>query len=554
MPPQDNNNTEHSYESGELSSGEALGWYNILGTIWIRHDIASNPHLLGMVVNHELTHHYLIATTSYGFLQQIIMMGSQDASADLSKPEAVSWPTVEKDTALLLAASREAQEAAATFTGLVLEKQEFVETELTRYPSVYRDGYKLLRSLFDQYQFDVLTQLRLARTIVARAFQTSLLKDWFPENLADPQRLETYLSQPENRPNDRLKRIIDVLKTWTEIELISWVGKMSFSEGNIRLSPETTSPIAGLSFTALPNSNEAVAMAREVIHQLVPGMTEQFLERVISTFFPRGPRPPQIALIRPRIINRLLRDSTLDDEWCSEVDFILVDGNPLREPMRLSGSLIKLPTKQAFVEFYRPDYSTCCGTRVPFSDVPKMLSSTPALAEATVCFSLQSALAFDMNIKDFLPSLLRRRHMFYYNGSSWDFFELFTLVMTNPNMHGPWVYHASLAEPKSTWGYILIRSLEKPWPFIVFITLADAWEEALSWALDHFKFQFEPSAAKFFVDKGSLRDFTRFQRYWVAQELPIPTWKQLAELGEAMFLNSPLKKNEGDRSLKSFEE
>ncbi len=152
-----------------MSGHNVLGWYSLDGVIYLNLRIANDPTALASTINHESTHELLAATTPYGFVQEALQITSA-RSAVLTETSRVASSLQQ----LMFDASRVAQEATATYAGLVDYEDCDLQTQVDLLPVFYRRAYALFEMLLDGRSLSPLARYRIVRAVGARALQTEI--------------------------------------------------------------------------------------------------------------------------------------------------------------------------------------------------------------------------------------------------------------------------------------------------------------------------------------------------------------------------------------------
>lgn len=487
-------------------------------------DVASDSYRLAEVVNHEGTHNLLCVVTPYGITQEALA-SVRPASMQPIDPKHAGLE------ALLLDASREVQEAAATFASLVLLPEQPRDEALQRLPDDYLAGYEVMRALLDHRTFDPLTSSRLARVVAARCLQTSILNEWHTANLHDPRELASYLSVPDNHPSHRFKALLDELSGWDDESVVRWAGSIRMVGGRPSIDPPTPADIAGIRFYSLPTrlTEAFVSVARSCRsdsqfddHDIPLHLTLSTVQRLVLTPMTGG------------------AFTAVDDEkeWLSAVDLVRIEANVFDTPMRQPGAEeIVVPPEAAQCSLLRCDYRAPLQKTVPIESVRDVLARVPA---ATIVLG-SSSLAPRSPIGS--PRFSEREkldHFIERGPSSWldgrpycvwqpgDVVDLLEItgwlsIYLGLPVTSRWRYHANLIAENV--GIIVARPDEcDSGPLVYHTTLVHEWNNHLQ-MVSGAGFEFEPRAGQFFKDDSEIDDLSRITRVVAALEMLPQQWQ-----------------------------
>lgn len=518
--------------------GDPLGWYALARTVYVNLDVARDNDRLPEVLNHERVHRLLVSTTSYGVVQYLV----NAAWADPEPNERMGLLG-----GLLATSARWAHEAAATYCSLTDVPDGLREVWLCQLPGPYREAYDALAQLFQQRSFDKPSRVAVALALVARALQTRLLDDWVPEGLSDATRLRSYLSDAANSPNERLREVIIVASTFDDAELTRWVGTYTEGpeNGALTLEPAVPESLGSLQFTALPRNERLGSTAASVFESLRPDIPPESrswrLDRSISWL------DIQTVAVKGHIHGTFqMPDETLDDDWCSQVDFALVGPNvhsvPMRKPDDPREIGVLLPGR-ARLSFFRPDVAAARMTRAPIESLETFFARASNLADATLCVGasdLHGLSPFDGwgpfprvdrdYVSQFLQFIVPRRVIAHGTGDfTWLIDNMGSLAQSEDDTFTMCVLPDSSDTPLL---YVLLRSAVGCGPMFIHPTVRPEWERWEKMFVAEYPVRLEPDPREFFSQRTAMRgDFLRFRRFFRGDLWQPNEWRRYEERG-----------------------
>ena len=524
-----------------------LGYYTWEGILFISTEVASDEHRLAEVINHEGTHHILTATTPYGLVQAAVQSAKPP-------PWAPDNPIRQKIAQLLADSGRWTHEAAATFSAIALLPETSAQETVANLPPFYQDGYAAFERFFANRSYDPITTARLSRSIAARALQTPILNVWGRDNLASPPNLAEHLKRPEFSPNARLEAILAALAQFDDSEVRKWAGKHHFAGNTVVLQPRTSPPLAGINFTGSP-PGDVISKLKELVATIGPEHSEE-ADETLDVKLSAAIGPSNIVL--EPVSGTFVGDSgTIDEDWCQEVDVIRVNANvfdtPIFYPDATGG--LTIPSKQALLLFYRPDYRYASGTLVPIDLVDNVLYSLFE-RQVTVCldgFSLLPTRRAENEEEENRPIIAdgsvkwlpNRRIMVHAHGGPAALFPVQGILSWPITRQTAWSYHAMLSPLATTWGTIVFKRTDTPAPAIVFPTLRTEWDRLRPAVVGNAPptTSEDPDGRTFFSDSELLVDVLRFQRVFSGLVMSPGEWRRAADNSVALMMRGAIYKD-----------
>jgi hypothetical protein len=510
--------------TSDPDSSHLLGWYSFGNSVYITAGFLQDRFRLVEVLNHEETHHILGSTTPYGSTQQII-------AACAPAPWEEDDPRYSALQAILANASREAQEAAATFAGLRLMPPDVREALVRLLPPEYERALHTMETFLDGRSFTPERGLTLARGLSARALQTRLLDDWRPLSLSDPATLARYLALEDHNPDVRLVRILGALGTATDAQVDSWVGRfVRGSTGQIRLQPPLPAEVPSLTFSALPTEDDLEARGRIIISTLIGTDQPERRERAEATQRNTLTRP-----WRPRLVLAPADQAVLPDfpiprtEWYREVDLIQLRANVLGmsvvERSAVGGEADMLHAGEVVIFPHRPDFLSCPGIVTTQRRLLSRLREIAGERDVALCVEAPSSIPSEFSVRD---------------PGDWDVVDWLPTRRFCVTTHGDAnaavaAFMTARAEPlvcfglgmTDAWAILIIRRAAQAWPAIIYPTFSHTLDNEIE-ALAHAVPLTEIEEAKnFFADQDLLRHALRYARMYSGFVNTLADWKRI---------------------------
>lgn len=513
--------------AGDPQTPTALGWYTFRDRIYISTAFLQDRYRLAEVLNHEQTHNVLASTTSFGFVQRVIAtVAPAPWEEEDSRLRALAG--------LLTHASREAQEAAATFAGLSLMPHDLRKELVELLPGDYQTAFGSMETFLAARSFTPERQLTLARALSARALQTDLLAAWHRLSLMEPRNLASYLAGSDQNPNIRLKQIFAALESATDEELDSWTGRFVMDRaGRLSLQPPCPPQLTDVTFAGLPDEEQCEADGHAIIRGLVRvGETER-ARRARSDLREMLTKP-----WRPRLVLAPADHTTLTDlplaeaEWHRQVDLVVMRANLLHlgivDRSDLVGDSPTLQPGQVVIFAHRPDFLRAPGFITTQRDLLERFSAIKADRDCAIAVDLFSALPSEYSrlkgqnwdVVDWLPT---RRVLLTTHGELHQALAMFTVAREEPHL---W-FALAITE---AWAIVLVRRESQPWPAIIYPTFVHTLADELGALAQVFPLRESEDNHRFFADESLLRHALRYARMYHGLVVAPDRWKVIEQL------------------------
>jgi hypothetical protein len=330
--------------------------------------------------------------------------------------------------------------------------------------------------------------MRVAKLIGARAMQTGILADWIEYGLQDPNRLKHYLTEAENTPDERFRRLCNLIVD--DPALIDSIGEFKDDDSLVSsINRPTMRLLDVIGITGLPEDR--------LLRKQLSEIGKSFGIRP-AIWIPAGDplRQPLEILIQPTPRGSYgFNSENFDLDWCREVDIVRVLRNVSDVPMPLGPDGTYILPKSAILYLYRPDYEIPRALVCPITRLGSLLSLIdPNRASTIVAHQWLALLPATKGDPRETPTDTYRRMMDELR--SWT--DGRTVLLYAQGVHDDLLLQLSLLSHvfgrlvntarslDTRWGVVLMRPEAEASPLIVHPTVISEWSRhvptILTWA------------------------------------------------------------------------